>query len=276
MSLDAVLPLLYECCLGHHELIALRGASCELRSLASHDDAWTQALQRYTRPLGTDERSIPAYPSRARGRQRDDQSFFPIEAERDALAGFVLPPDSHPWGFMNSPWQTRDEYRVTEEGVLEDAFHPESETALPRMEGLPAPARTRSYKARPLPLRCEECHVTCDSYDSFTAHCTLGSHKVMLNPLRGNDPSLEDPRFTDPRHGGEAYDSLPTMAKFAAMHEYRRFVVSWLRAPMGHSGWDNMETIAFRARKAVECHARVFKLSEEEVKGVSPSTSNQK
>ena len=267
MTLDAVLPLLYEH-LGHRDLIALRGVSCELRALASHDDTWTQALQRYTWPLGRDELSIPAYPSRARGQQRDDQSFFPIEAERDAHVGFVLPPDRECCLRVHSAWR-RDEYRVTEEGVLEDVFHPESETALPRTEDS-APARTRVYKARSLPLRCDKCDVTCDSYDSFTAHCTLISHKVMLEPARKNDPSLKDARFIDPRRGGEAYDALPTMAKFAAMHEYRRFVVSWLRAPMGHSGWDNMETIAFRARKAVECHARVFKLSEEEVKGVSP------
>ena len=157
---------------------------------------------------------------RAHGERRDAISFFPHAAERVELAGFVLPPI----------WQHK--IRFTSDGILEDMLHPESEI---ERNGI-WPSRTKVYKARPLPLRCELCDVECESYASFTEHCTTFKHKVLLDPSKKFDPRFEDPRFQDPRHGGDFYAALPTMAKFEAMHRYREAMVAWFRKPMDAAG----------------------------------------
>ena len=230
MALDSVLPLLSGR-LGHCELLVIRGTSRELRALASEDHAWADCYQLLFRnfPLGEDELKSPAYPERARGAMRDQNSFLPCLAERVDLAGLVLP----------AFWQGGPTIRLTSEGILEDKLHPASEEAFKEQTWLEAeslPDRTEVYKARPLPLRCrgrtKRCHVECDSYASFTEHCLLFSHKMKLDPSRQFDPRFEDPQFRDPRHAGDGFEALPMMAKFEAMHRYRAVLVAWFRKPM--------------------------------------------
>ena len=268
MLLGSVVPILFGK-LGHLELLVIRSTSRELRTIASEDHAWADALRRMLDnfELGEDELARPAYPVRARGECRDSRSFFPCEAERDELAGFVVPPPiyKHP-----------PPLRVTD-GVLEDMLHPESEDVEPFHKAF---FRTKVYKARPLPLRCEKCDIECDSYASFTEHCILFAHKTKLDPSRRFDPRFQDPRFNDPRHSVDAFEILPTMAKFEAMHRYRQVMVAWFSAscPTGpnaaasvfcqREGWGNMEASAVMARKNVKNDADAFELSAREVRAV--------
>ena len=207
MSLESVVFLLLER-LGHRELIVLRGTSRDLCAVASDDHAWAQCIRALLEyfELGKDELTSPDYPGRTHGERRDGISFFPCETERVELAGLVLPP----------PTQNGLKIRVTSDGILEDMFHPESEDAAPNQFGV-CMSRSKIYKARPLPLRCELCDVECDSYSSFTEHCITFKHKVLLDPSKQFDPRFEDPRFQDPRHG-DGYAALPIMAKLEAMH----------------------------------------------------------
>ncbi|KAJ1478826.1 hypothetical protein T484DRAFT_1816540 [Baffinella frigidus] len=268
MLLDSVVPLLFER-LGHLELLALRGTSRELRALASEDHAWADALRRMLDnfELGEDELARPAYPLRARGEQRDRYSFFPIEAERVELAGFVVPPPFY---------KTPPPLRVTD-GVLEDMLHPESDAVEPFHKAV---SRTEVYKARPLPLRCELCDVECDSYASFDDHCILFAHKTKLDPSRQFDPRFLDPRFNDPRHSVDDFAALPSMAKFEAMDRYKENMVDWfcMSCPTGpnaaasvlcqRGGWENMEANAAMARDNVKNDAEAFGLSKKEVRAV--------
>ena len=253
-----VLPLLSER-LGHRELLTLRGTSRELRALASEDLAWTGLLRSLfgsdDEDIGEDERLVAVFPLRARGSRRDSLSFFPIEVERVELAGLVLPP-----AFAYHPPPLR-----VNEGVLEDMLHPESEAVEPFDKAL---SRTKVYKARPLPLRCDKCDVACDSYASFTAHCALSAHKILLDPERRFDPRLKDALFIDPRHARDAFATLPTMRKFAAMHTYRSAMVAFLsQGPELDEEWKNMQSIASDARDTVENGAPLFGLSKKERKG---------
>ena len=221
MALDSVVSLLFEN-MGHRDLLVLRGTNRELRAVASDDHAWADPLRRMVQyfAAGEDELKSPAYPVRAHGERRDAFSFFPHEAERVELAGFVLPPIC------------QHKIRFTSDGILEDMLHPESEN---ERNGI-WPSRTKVYKARPLPLRCKVCAVNCDSYASFTEHCITIKHKVLLDPSKRFDPRFEDPRFQDPRHGGNCYAALPTMTKFKVMHRYREAMVAWFRKPMDDAG----------------------------------------
>jgi len=269
MLLGSVVPLLFER-LGHLELLALRGTSRELRSLASEDHAWADALRRMLEyfELGEDELARPAYPLRARGEKCDDHSFLPCEAERVELAGFVMPAQ-----FYKHP----PPLRVTD-GVLEDMLHPKSEDVEPFHKAV---SRTKVYKARPLPLRCEKCDVVCDSYASFKEHCILFAHKTKLDPSRRFDPRFLHPRFNDPRHAGDAFVALPTMAKFEAIHRYKEDMAAWfsMSCPTGpddaapsklsqRGGWENMEESAEMARANVKSDADAFGLSKKEVRAV--------
>jgi len=129
--------------------------------------------------------------------------------------------------------------------------------------------RTVVYKARPLPLRCGVCDVECDSYASFTAHCLLKTHKVLLDPSKRFDPRFEDTRFHDPRHAGDSFDTLPTMAKFEAMQRYHATVFDFLTAPMDQDGLENMLSWAKTARRCVKLSADIFQLSAREVRSIS-------
>jgi len=218
MLLGSVIPILFE-----------RLCHRELRALASEDHAWADALRCLTRKveLGEDELARPAYPVRERGERLDSRSHFPCEAEHLEMAGIVLP-DRAAW--------TAPLSRVTE-GVLEDLFHPSSEDAGTNY-GI---FRTRVYKTRPLPLRCELCDVERDSYASFTEHCLPFKHKVLLSPPTF-DPRVKDPRFQDPRRSwhGDGYAALSTMAKFKAIHRYREVMLEFFRTMrserVGHIG----------------------------------------
>jgi len=256
MALDSVVSLLFES-LGHRDLLALRGTSHELRALASADDAWADRLRRMVKYFapGEDELKSPVYPVRSRGEKRDEISFFPLEAERAELAGLVLPPI----------WQHK--IRFTSDGILEDMLHPECENAVRGPNGI-WPSRTKVYKARSLPLRCELCDVECNSYSSFTEHCITFKHKVLLDPSMQFDPRFEDPRCQDPRHAGDCYEALSTMAKFEAMHRYREAMVAWFRElPMDAAFWANMVVHADTAYERICDHARELgqlgQLSEE-------------
>ena len=257
MKLDSVLFLLFDR-LGFHELFAVRGACRELRALASDDHAWTDAFRSVfeTFKLGEDDLKVPAYPIRAHGQERDWAAFFPGDAESVELAGLVLcryggeDPVDPPTTYM------------TLEGVLEDLFYPSSEAA-------PFDRRRAVYKARHLPLRCELCDVECDSYASFTAHCLLKAHKVLLDPSKRFDPRFEDTRFRDPRHTGDSFDALPTMAKFVAMQRYHATVFDFLTAPMDHDGLENMLSYAEMARGCVKLSADILQLSAREVRSIN-------
>jgi hypothetical protein len=216
--------------------------------------------------LGEDELTRPAYPVRARGKRRDSYSFFPIEAERVELAGFVVPPQFH----RHPP-----PLRVSD-GVLEDMLHPESDDVEPLYKAL---SRTKVYKARPLPLRCDKCDVECDSYASFTEHCTTFAHKKMLDPSRRFDPRYIHARFNDPRHAIDVFEALSTKAKLDAMTKYKDDMKDWFfdscptnpkhASPSDISqtdAWENMEENANMARFNVKDDAGLFELSKKEVR----------
>jgi len=257
MKLDSVLFLLFDS-LGVRGLLALRGTSREFRALASDDHAWTDAFRYLTETfkLGEDDLKVPDYPIRAHGQERDWASFFPSDAESVELAGFVL---------ARCGWEAPTTH-MTPEGVLEDLFHPSSEAAVDRFS--PPDRRTMVYKARPLPLRCELCDVECDSYATFTAHCLLKTHKVLLDPSKRFDPRFEDTRFHDPRHTGDSFDTLPTMAKFEAIRRYHETIFTFLTAPMDQDGLDNMLSYAEMARGCVKLTADIFQLSAREVRSI--------
>ena len=248
--LSSVVPLMFEM-LGPFDLLALRGTSREFCSLVSHDHAWTEAWKRTERfpPLGLDERTMAFFPSRECGHRRDSNSSFPFEPERVELADLVLPDGA-----------TEPQIRLTE-GVLEDLFHPGSEDADTR-HGI---MRTVVYKARPLPLCCKVCNVECHSYASFTEHCLLPSHKVLLDPSTRFDPRFKDIHFHDPRHAGDVFKALPTMAKFKAMCTWCTFMVAFFRKTMGAAGRRNMMKRARVARECVLLLAQMFRLSKENV-----------
>jgi len=249
MMLSSVVPLMFEI-LGPFDLIALRGTNREFRSLVSDDHAWTEAWETESTeqfpPLAQDERIWPFFPLRERGQRHDSNSFFPSEAERVELADLVLPMESA--------------FRLTG-GMLEDLFHPGSEDADTNCGKM----RTVVYKARPLPLRCEVCDVECDSYASFTDHCLLPSHKMVLCPTMGFDPRFEDIRFHDPRHAGDVFNALPTMAKFKAMCIWCTFMVAFFRKKMDVAGRRNMMRHAKVVRGYVLLHARNFRFSKKQM-----------
>jgi hypothetical protein len=218
--------------------------------------------------LGENELVLPAYPMHRRGERRDDYSFLPVEADRIELAGFVLPVQ-----FQYHP----PPLRVTD-GVLEDMMHPESE---PIMVGFSPNHRTKVYKARPLPLRCEKCDVECDSYASFTEHCILVAHKKKIDPSRRFDPRFIHARFNDPRHAIDVFETLSTKAKLDAMTKYKEDMEDWFfdscptnpkhASPSEISqtdAWENMEENAKMARENVKGDAGIFELSKKEVRAV--------
>ena len=253
MKLDSVLFLLFDR-LGFHDLLALRGASCEFHALASDDHAWTDAFRSLieTFKLGQDDLKVPDFPIRAHGRQRNWASFFPCDAESVELAGLVL---------ARFDWEDPKSH-MTPEGVLEDLFWPSSEWN-------PPDRHMMVYKARPLPLRCELCDVECDSYASFTAHCLLKTHKVLLDPSKRFDPRFEDTRFCDPRHAGDSFDTLPTMAKCKAMQRYHATMVHFLTEPMDQGGLKKMLPYAEMARRWVREDAEILQLSAREVRTIT-------
>ncbi|KAJ1474833.1 hypothetical protein T484DRAFT_1969652 [Baffinella frigidus] len=249
MLIDSVLPLLLEW-LGDRELLALRGTNRELRALASEDHLWADSLHMVLKdfPLDPDELAQPAYPARARGESLVHNSLLPCEAERVQLPGFVL--------------QQLGQIRLNSEGVLEDLLRPDNEDA----GNSSLEQRTAVYKARPLPLRCELCDVECDSYASFTAHCTLFSHKVLMEPWTRFDQRFQDPCFQDPRHAVDGYEALSTWGKFEAMHRYRTVMVAWFRAPMNAAGLSNMADLTKEARRQIKADAPLFGLSARQLK----------
>jgi hypothetical protein len=116
------------------------------------------------------------------------------------------------------------------------------------------------YKARPLPLRCTCCKVDCDSYVSFTEHCTLTSHKKKMDPSTIFDPRFTHERYNDPRHNA-GFDELSMMMKCRAMDHYKfhmkcfffmsRPVHKTIKAPWQSQrvAWKNMKECAKRARE---------------------------
>jgi hypothetical protein len=202
-------------------------------------DALRELVRRFE--LGEDELVKPDYPYRARGKECDKNSYLPCDTERVALAGFVIPAS-----VLLGP-----SHRVTD-GVLEDVFHDATEDATYQYGCF----RKFVYKARPLPLCCERCDVECDSYASFTEHCTLFSHKCKMDSGTRKDPRFSDSRFQDPRHG-DVYNALSTMAKFEAMSVYKQHMVAWFRStcPTSSSGapgaWANMVGHADDARDSL-------------------------
>ena len=91
MKLDSVLFLLFDR-LWLHDILVLRGASRELRTLASDDTAWMDVFRCLieTFKLGEDDLKVPDYPIRTHGQERDWGSFLPSDAESVELAGLVL------------------------------------------------------------------------------------------------------------------------------------------------------------------------------------------
>ena len=259
MKLDSVLFLLFDR-LDVHDILALRGANRELRALASDDHAWTHAFRCLTETfkLGKDDLKVPDYPTRAHGQMMGWAVFLPDFAERVELAGFLLArhigedPTTH----------------MTSEGVVVDRFYPVSEAAILLRTGRPPDRRNVVYKARQLPLRCETCDVECDSYASFTAHCLLKTHKVLLDPSKRFDPRFENTRYHDPRHAGDEFNALPTMAKFEAMERYHATMFDFFTAPLDEEGWDNMAWHAEMARATVEINADNFGLSAREMRSI--------
>jgi hypothetical protein len=212
--------------------------------------------------LEENELAQPAYPERVRGGRRDQQSYLPCDAERVELRGFVLPER-----------EQQQKIRVTSEGVLEDMFHPEGEDVVKSKFGFWTP-RTEVYKARPLPLRCEKCDVECDSYASFTEHCILPTHKVLLDPSRRFDPRFLDPRYNDPRHAGDSFEALSATSKLEAMRRYKQDMVDWFveSCPSGPNddkkAWDNMKSQAKEVRWNVTGQADSFGLSKKQLRAV--------
>lgn len=84
---------------------------------------------------------------------------------------------------------------------------------------------------------------------------------MQADPSRRFDPRFEESRFEDPRHGGDGFEALPTMAKFEAMHRYRTLMVAFFRAPMDAAGRLNMAQFAREARENFVRNAHVFRLS---------------
>ena len=261
MPLGSVLFLLFDS-LGMHDLLALRGTNRELRALASDNHAWTDAFRNLivNFELGEDDLKVPDYPIRAHGQQRDWASHFPSDDERVELAGLVLARVGSTCVCEHPPT------RLTPEGVLEDLFHPSSEAAVDRSSS--HERRTVVYKARQLPLRCETCDVDCNSYASFTAHCLLKTHKVLLDPSKRFDPRFENACYRDPRHADDGFDALPTMSKFKAMQRYHATMVDFFTAPLDEEGWDNMAWHAETARATVDIFADNLGLSAREVRAI--------
>ena len=183
----------------------------DANSVVSESDIEREPWDLENFDIEEDEMKRAEYPRRARGEPRDNNSFFPSESERLELAGFVIPLKHLP--------------RITD-GVLEDVLRPS--------DGMVVDV----YKARPLPLRCEECDVECDSYDKFTAHCILPSHKIRLDPSRRFDPRFLCPCYTDPRHWGATFSALSDTCKLEAMSKYKQCMIDWFSAscPTGPNG----------------------------------------
>ena len=199
-----------------------------------------------------DEMKRAEYPRRVRGEPRDNNSFFPSASERLELAGFVIPLKHLP--------------RITD-GVLEDVLRPS--------EGMVVDV----YKARPLPLRCEECDVECDSYEKFTAHCILPSHKIRLDPSRRFDPRFLCPCYTDPRHRA-TFSTMSDTCKLESMSKYKQRMIDWFTAscPTGpndktqyaqYGAWSRMKRQAAEVRWNVRGQPyKNFELSPKKLRAV--------
>jgi hypothetical protein len=267
MPLESVISIMFEM-LDYSQLLALRRTSRELRAVASQDHAWILKLNEMVDDfeLSENELVLPAYPEPERGDQRDEFSFFPIESQRVHMAGFVFP-----YSFrLDPPLRVKD-------GVLEDMMHLESGSVETFSHSL---QRTKIYKARPLPLRCCCCDVECDSYVSFTSHCTLPSHKKKLDPSTRFDPRFINSRYNDPRHDSTVYEALSMMAKYGAMHRYKIDMDAWFldsypepklikASPLCQRGaWKNMKAAAANARANIRLDAARFELSTKEVRAI--------
>jgi hypothetical protein len=258
MPLDSVISIMFEM-LDYSQLLALRGTSRDLRAVASQDHAWILKYHEMVDDfeLSENELVLPAYPLRERGERLDHYSLLPIDAD---LTGFVLP--TH---FKFHPPPLR-----MENGILEDVIYSAIETV---------GNRTEIYKARPLPLHCTCCKVECDSYVSFTEHCTTSSHKKRLDPSTRFDPRFINARFNDPRHS-VGYDALSVMAKFGAMHRYKNVMEAWFMdsCPEPKSikasslcqrgAWKKMRSAAANARENVKLDAALFGLTNKEVRAI--------
>ena len=200
MPLQSVISIIFEL-LNTEQLRDLRGTSRELCAVVSDDHGWFLKYREMVDgfELSKNEKLVPIYPLRERGERNAKNHFLPVEAD---LAGFVLPP--YYGGFSPRPLRM-------ENGVLEDVLYSAIE---------PIRTRTKIYKARPLPLHCICCNVECDSYVSFTEHCTLRSHKKKLDPYTRFDPRFTQERYNDPRHNA-GFDELSMMMKCRAMDHYK-------------------------------------------------------
>jgi hypothetical protein len=246
MPLHSVISIMFEM-LHHEQLRRLRGTSRELCAVVSKDHGWSLKYHEMVDgfELFSNEMVVPAYPEPERGDQRDEFSFFPIDPRCDLLEGFVFP----------YPFQIDTHLRM-KDGILQDLFHPELEPANTFDN---AKRRTGVYFARPLPLRCLCCAVECDSYVSFTEHCTLQSHKNKLDPSTTLDPRFIHERYNDPRHNAD-FDELSMMLKCRAMDHYKfhmkcffllsRPMHKIIKAPRQsqHEAWKNMKGCAKLAR----------------------------
>jgi hypothetical protein len=266
MPLDSVISIMFEM-LDYSQLLALRGTSRELCAVASQDQAWLLKYHEIVDDFELSENVLvkPAYPLRERGERLDHYSFLPIDAD---LTGFVLPIQ-----FKYHPPPLR-----MENGVLEDMIYSAIE---------PVRNRTEIYKARPLPLHCTCCKVECDSYVSFTTHCTLPSHKKRLDPSTRFDPRFIHERYNDPRHAA-GYDALSVMAKFGAMHRYKNVMEAWFMdsCPEPKSikasslcqrgAWKKMRSAAANARENVRLDAALFHLTKKEVRAICRECTPEK
>ena len=246
--------------LDHVNLLKLRGVNRELRAIASDDHMWSSLACSIVEDfeLGENELVEPTYPVRDHGAWHDDFSFFPNHIDSIDMAGYVLPRAQkyHP-----------AEMRI-KDGVLEDKFEKK------------IGHRTEEvYKARPLPLLCVKCGIYCESYGEFTVHCTLPAHKIKLDPSRRYDPRFIHERFNDPRHSLE-FEGKSMMSQFAAIHSYKRCMKKWFydscpeKKPnkayplCQFDAWDVMKAGAKNARENVRFDAKVFHLSDDEVRTI--------
>ena len=230
-------------------LLGVGLASKELHKLSLADILWAHRLPELEPHW--DDAPDPNFPRRATGSRRDHCSFFPATGDDlsacyeqstrnlytdldpqpperlETSAQLVFADRSNSGGSMGKLFSEHGVCRVLRAtSELQDLAHYAAE-GVGEQWGI-IHHRRRIWVRRPLPLRCEACDISCDSYPAFFAHCATFAHKELL---LDEDQRL-DAKFCDPRHAVDEFKSLSCVQQYKAVFEFHNFITQHLESEL--------------------------------------------